>query len=400
MSSSRPGTCRTRSGTPQVRQVTCSIHPGRPCQACILCKQGNLSKYFHPKTWKDKTLVEHLREYEPSVDIQPDSCICRPCRDDVSKIHTANFTPRWRKLKVHEKPECYIPGCSNIASKVTKLTTKASMCDLLGVQMENPDHACNDNEETALCMEHYGAIYRLLNPTNRKCITCSKTLTDPTRSRKCPEPELIQKFLVQNTEFSGEIGTEDRVCYVCYRAHLITIKHLQNTTTSTDADLSTTIERIKRDTSTVTDIHTLEQALTYAVHFSALSVGEALMRQNALLLPDVYDSFQDKLLETINIRGIVVDQDLHSVANSSWLRTQLSLLLEHHMAYRCPVKRYGTVLYRYGGDLVHALSVSLGQARNRSQPCSVDKERNSNFQTTLSEVCHTLNSKRSGRDNG
>ena len=33
------------------------------------------------------------------------------------------------------------------------------------------------------------------------------------------------------------------------------------------------------------------------------------------------------------------------------------------MAYRCSVKKYGTVLYRFGGDLVHALNVSLGQAR-------------------------------------
>ena len=37
--------------------------------------------------------------------------------------------------------------------------------------------------------------------------------------------------------------------------------------------------------------------------------------------------------------------------------------LEQHMAYRCSVKKYGTVLYRFGGDLVHALNLSLGQAR-------------------------------------
>ena len=107
----------------------------------------------------------------------------------------------------------------------------------------------------------------------------------------------------------------------------------------------------------------------------------------------MYDSFQDKLLETTNLCGIVVDQDFHSVLNPNWLRSQLLSLLEHHMAYRCTVRRYGTVLYCYGGDLVHALSVSLGQARNQSHKCSVDREQDSDFQTTLSEVCLTLNSK-------
>ena len=51
---------------------------------------------------------------------------------------------------------------------------------------------------------------------------------------------------------------------------------------------------------------------------------------------------------------------------SIWLRSQLSALLEHHMAYKCPILHYGTVLYRYGGDLIHALSVSLGQAKMQS----------------------------------
>ena len=41
------------------------------------------------------------------------------------------------------------------------------------------------------------------------------------------------------------------------------------------------------------------------------------------------------------------------------LRSQLSSLLDHHMAYQCNVKKYGTVLYRYSGDLLHALNVTL-----------------------------------------
>ena len=55
----------------------------------------------------------------------------------------------------------------------------------------------------------------------------------------------------------------------------------------------------------------------------------------------------------------------------------------HHMAYRCSVKRTGTVLYRYGGDLFYALTVSLGEARTR----------NPEFKDNLSVVCLDLNKK-------
>ena len=46
--------------------------------------------------------------------------------------------------------------------------------------------------------------YTNMNPPNRKCKTCDKPLTDPLKSRMCPEPTLLRQFLEQNTEFSGE----------------------------------------------------------------------------------------------------------------------------------------------------------------------------------------------------
>ena len=216
---SLPENCRTRSCSTQQRQVTCSVHLGRPCQPCILCKQGNQSKYFHPKSRKDKTLLEHLRKCEPSTDIQPDSCICRLCRDDVSKTRNDGFIPRWKKLpKKQEHTCCYILECTRVVYKTTKLVSKANFCDIFG---ENAEPI--SDEGIALCLEHYGELYRHLNPFNKTCITCDKAINDISKSRKCPEPELIQLFLQQNTEFSGVINADSRVCYACYKAHLIII---------------------------------------------------------------------------------------------------------------------------------------------------------------------------------
>ena len=80
-----------RASNTQVRTVTSSIHHGRPCEPCILCKAGNLSKYFHQKSWKG--ILESLRKCEPSINIQLDSCICRPCRDDISRLCDDKFVP-------------------------------------------------------------------------------------------------------------------------------------------------------------------------------------------------------------------------------------------------------------------------------------------------------------------
>ena len=91
----------------------------------------------------------------------------------------------------------------------TKLVYKQSLCGFFGVEIANAESS--DEESTALCLEHYGVLYRHLNPFSRKCRTCDKTVNDVTKTRKCPEPALIQQFLHQNPELTGQISAEDRV---------------------------------------------------------------------------------------------------------------------------------------------------------------------------------------------
>ena len=171
------------------------------------------------------------------------------------------------------------------------------------------------------------------------------------------------------SDFTGQISIEDRICYVCYKAHLVIIKHTNNTTSSTGQDLSC-FDRVKTELQNEQEISTQDQALMHSVRMSAVMVGEALLNQTALLLPEVF--------ELTKSHGILLKQDLHAITNSNWLLSQLSAILEQHMAYRCSVKRYGTVFYRYGGDLLHALNVSLGQTRmksNKRQPLSSESDK-------------------------
>ena len=143
--------------------------------------------------------------------------------------------------------------------KVTKLVDKTSICNFFSGQ-ENvsiqPESALGEEEGVGLCKEHYGAWYRYKHPFQSKCRTCDKNMTDMSKSRACPQPDIVQKHLRENTDFSGEITSDDRVCYACYKSHLIIIKLMNNTVHSTNVDLRLLIAKIQLDTCIVSDVHT------------------------------------------------------------------------------------------------------------------------------------------------
>ena len=85
-------------------------------------------------------------------------------RDDVCKIHDADYVPKWNKVKKQKYTNCFIPGCNSSESlySVTKLVGEQSLCDFFfGVEIANAESS--DEESTALCLEHYGTLYRHLS---------------------------------------------------------------------------------------------------------------------------------------------------------------------------------------------------------------------------------------------
>jgi len=370
---------RTRSGE-QLRQVTSAIHKGRPCNPCHLCKQGNLSKYVHPKSWKNEELLGQLRRYEPDLDIQPDTCICRLCRDDIGKINDENFTPRWRKNN-NNKMLCIVPECNQVSSKTTKLVDHSTLCSLLHIDLS----MCTLNKDGGfpLCGDHYGILYRQLNPFQHNCKTCNKVLHDISKARKCPNPSIIQKFLSDNHDFVQNISDTDRICNTCYKSQLVLIKHATNSVESMDSDLNALISQLKSQLSELTTIKTTEELVSYTMSFISIHVGEVLLDQGALLLPNIYEMFCNKLGEISKIYNIEVSPS--NKITKVMLRNHLSAVLEPHMAYRCYAKRYGTIIYRHSGDLVFTANKLLSASRQQ-------KEVN-DFQQTLKNVCETLNTK-------
>ena len=49
------------------------------------------------------------------------------------------------------------------------------------------------------------------------------------------------------------------------------------------------------------------------------------------------------------------------IFSSKWLLNKLIIYLQEHMSYKCILHRFGTVLFRKGGDLLTSLSWALGR---------------------------------------
>ena len=86
------------------------------------------------------------------------------------------------------------------------------------------------------------------------------------------------------------------MCCACYRSHLFTIKHLKNLVKSTDSDLRALIDKLKQDLPVISDVLNFDSALQYVTSTSAIWLGEALLKQTAMLLPQVYATFKENLL--------------------------------------------------------------------------------------------------------
>ena len=80
-------------------------------------------------------------------------------------------------------------------------------------------------------------VYNETQERQEPCVTCQTALRRHSSShvRVCPQPTIIQDYLKEHTGFDDTIKESDKVCYTCYRSHLVIIA--QKSQCSTDSDL-------------------------------------------------------------------------------------------------------------------------------------------------------------------
>ncbi len=146
---------------------------------------------------------------------------------------------------------------------------------------------------------------------------CSKQFDTSDKRRSIPDLDIVQHFLQPNTEFRETLQMDDHVCYTCYKSHLVLVKHVKQIVCSTDSDLLDLVCQVKHSKPRISDIKTWDNVVDYVMKSLAVSAGETLLKQTAILLPQLYVTFKDSVQSLKDQLGIITDR---SIPSHLWLR--------------------------------------------------------------------------------
>ena len=351
---------------------------------CELC-HGHHHQLSSPAQWRSQQARDWV---QLSLQVRAHSIICKPCKDDVTRM-LANpaHTPRWKKERKTSSEKCCILNCSENAFVSSKL---ASIERLLAV-FESIPLQCSGNVPipTPFCKHHYHLVYNNLQPTQTQCVTCSIFLKY-TSPRQCPQPTAIQEHLRANTGFEGQIQAHDKVCYTCYKSHLAILQ--EHKIASTDSDLKELVTNFSKQIPALHDLNTVKDVMHAAMLKATATVGEELLSNHAILLPSVHDLVSRYMKELLTAKNLGVGLDVSKLVPSRWILSNLTANLTNHMSYSCQAKKYGTILYRPNSSLLTPLSQALWKLRNiETKGREVDNSETTANSTSKTSVFDDLN---------
>ena len=161
---------------------------------------------------------------------------------------------------------------------------------------------------------------------------------------------------LKNTDYDIVIAPQDVLCFSCYKPHFSILKSLNSSNDNgSESGLQQNIKAWKNTNDSI-DLH------TNAVLSAVLFVAENLIQQKAVLLPWACQIFLQAYCN--DQTGSTPTQLTLEVGESSvrftsqHLLNQLILHLNQYniMLYKCMHKKFGTILYRRGGDILTSLS--------------------------------------------
>ena len=201
-------------------------------ELCKLCGK----QHHHmstPAQWRNK----NAQELATTLDIANDERVCQPCRQDISKLlSSSSYIPSWEKTS--DAKRCLIE-CVNkppvITSKTLHIIVAKNVLEGNKLKLMEPFPQC-----ISLCKEHYNMVYKEAFPMQTNCVTCGVSLKK-SNSKTCTLPKVVEEHLKAGTGFEGNIRENDKVCYSCYRSHLVIIQKKN----SNDSDLESIIKGLQ-----------------------------------------------------------------------------------------------------------------------------------------------------------
>ena len=181
----------------------------KKCELCL--DERDTIKLSNPSKWKNQDAMAYMLSLHPCV-----LNVCHACRQDITKVLVNDtFVPQWQKLSGRENKVCSVKACDS------KVFASLHNADIIGVfnQCDLEPNA-TVTTPTPLCKHHYQVLYNKIHPMQTHCITCGSSLRH-TKSKTCNQPNVIELYLKEKAGFEGTIKEGDKVCYVCYRSHLV-----------------------------------------------------------------------------------------------------------------------------------------------------------------------------------
>ncbi len=349
---------KSATSTAKKQLVFSKYHPERQCSNCILCGKSSCH-YTHFGALGDNEqgfIARHLGTI-PS----PDSCMCKAHNAEAKRylLHQG-YTLKWKESatgSVDSIHSCIHPQCLVTNATVKLIAPAFEVIANLEAALcieSSPDHPF------LLCPKHYQELYRQFR-SPRPCAGCGVTPKFGTYfTRHSPDASTVSHILSQNCGFEGTILPTDYLCSTCYKVHLAVLHSIESESQTPDNVLQNRIDiweyKLSQDNT---------DELTQAVLQAVLFVAKELASQRAVLLPVVSQVFLNayKPSDTDQTADeVYLDVGEGTIKYSSrWLLNQLIVYLQDLMSYKCVHKRFGTILFRKGGDLLTSLSWALGR---------------------------------------
>lgn len=242
-------------------------------------------------------------------------------------------------------------------------------------------------------MKHYSEVYRQVNGP-KPCAACgAQPRSGRVFTRHSPNPQIMNDYYARNVDHDESEATEPRVieaqdliCYDCYVLHTEIVKLTRTEQPSLNSDLEAKVEAW-----TETIEHGSVSRVETATLTAATHVAKLLLASRATLLPRVSTVFLEAYQTTPtgeNFPEIETAECLIKFS-SRWLLQKLLTHLKHHLSYKCIHRKFGTVLYRTGGDLLTSISWALGEKPIETESYCTTNSQNS--ESRLDEAAHMLN---------
>ena len=148
-----------------------------------------------------------------------------------------HHTPRWTK-ETERTYKCCIPGCNEAVLVQSKIASTEQIRSIVGysVLQDLP-------VPTPLCKPHYTISFMTHCNQSKHTVSHVARPCEPHLQGFCPDQQRIQQYVTDKTGYEGEIPEGSKVCFTCYKSHLLMFKDAK--TISTDADLSQLLNSLK-----------------------------------------------------------------------------------------------------------------------------------------------------------